>query len=444
MVPDALDSVYATSTLGLSQTITYDYNGPSVTLGVLVLNLYGGNGTAAETLSMTSSNLTADHEFIGQGGAGFFDQSGGNNSATTFVDIGSGGGAGVYSLEGDGSLEAGTAEYFGEDSGSVGNFSQSGGSNSMGSLLLGWITGSKCSYTLSGTGLLSDRGTEYVGYLGTGNFNQTGGINAVSSDFYLGYYGAGMDTYALGGGSLIVSGNAYVGGGSGIMNVGNNGQLSVAGTLTMLSGGRANLDVSNTTVGNISIGGNGIVNLNGGLTINYGSPPSDPISSVVSYLQSGYNGGTWAGTSGIISTSAQNQSGPAVTLGYADGNTDAGTAAGPNQIVVKYTLVGDANLDGLVNFQDLVAVVQNFNKPGTDWAQGNFLYGASTGFQDLVAVVQNFNKVLPPPSGSGAELGATTIPLIQSTDVQLPEPGISVLTALAAAGILGRRRRKIR
>jgi hypothetical protein len=170
------------------------------------------------------------------------------------------------------------------------------------------------------------------------------------------------------------------------------------------------------------------------------------VTSVISYLQSGYNGGTWTGTAGIISTSITGGS-PGLSLGYADGNTDSGTPAGPNQIVVKYTLAGDANLDGLVNFNDLVAVVQNFNKSGTDWAEGNFLYGSSTSFNDLVAVVQNFNKILPPPSGSDIELGTTIIPLsrgieIQPDAVRVPEPGGIGLATLACGGLLSRRRRR--
>ena len=113
---------------------------------------------------------------------------------------------------------------------------------------------------------------------------------------------------------------------------------------------------------------------------------------------------------------------------------------------MKYTLAGDANLDGLVNFNDLVAVVQNFNKSGADWAHGNFQYSASTNFNDLVAVVQNFNKTLNPAASSGDQLGGGEIALsssaqIQATDVNLPEPLAAGLLAFGAAGMLKRRRR---
>jgi hypothetical protein len=107
-------------------------------------------------------------------------------------------------------------------------------------------------------------------------------------------------------------------------------------------------------------------------------------------------------------------------------------------VLVKYTLAGDAKLDGLVNFDDLVAVVQNFNKSGTDWAHGDFYYGISTNFTDLVAVVQNFNKVLTPAGSAGETTGGSEIGLVSSTDVQLPEPCVAGM-ALGAASLLERR-----
>jgi hypothetical protein len=186
------------------------------------------------------------------------------------------------------------------------------------------------------------------------------------------------------------------------------------------------------------------------VAINFGSPANDPVASISTLLASGYNHGLWTGT-GINSSTAAAGSNPALAVGYADGNTDTGSQAAPNQILIKYTLAGDANLDGLVNFADLVAVVQNFNKAGTDWAQGNFAYGASTSFADLVAVVQNFNKVLAPAFTAGvgtpdnfANLGVSTPLTISNTSVQLPEPGAAGSLLVGAAWLAGRGRKKPR
>jgi autotransporter-associated beta strand protein len=206
---------------------------------------------------------------------------------------------------------------------------------------------------------------------------------------------------------------------TGTVRLANNTHTTTFTSLTINSG--STLDITNNTV-----------------AINFTSPATDPVVTIAANLTSAYSTGLWTGAGITSTTAATNPS--ALAVGYADGNIDTGTPAAPNQILIKYTLAGDANLDGLVNFTDLVAVVQNFNKPGTDWAQGNFGYGASTNFNDLVAVVQNFNQILTPAGSSGDQLGGTPIQ-IQSLDVQLPEPGAAGLLILSAA-ILKRRRNR--
>jgi hypothetical protein len=159
------------------------------------------------------------------------------------------------------------------------------------------------------------------------------------------------------------------------------------------------------------------------LGVDYGTGNASPLSTIVGYLK----GGT------IFSSTVNANSSDA--LGYADGSLDGGTAAQPGQVLVKYTLNGDGNLDGVVNFQDLVVVVQNFNKSGTDWATGNFNFGASTNFGDLVAVVQNFNKVLTPAAGSGEQLGGMPSPIGQKAVVAVNQYQSTALANLAVAAI---------
>jgi hypothetical protein len=141
-------------------------------------------------------------------------------------------------------------------------------------------------------------------------------------------------------------------------------------------------------------------------------------------------------------------------IGYADGNTDQGTAAGPNQVLVEYTLAGDANLDGTVNFADLLVVAQNFNHTHDthgnpiDWADGDFNYDGVVNFADLLLVAQNFNKKLSAgqleqlPGSFDAEWNLALAEVQASETNNVPEPPALALLCITACGLFARRRRR--
>jgi hypothetical protein len=310
-----------------------------------------------------------------------------------------------------------------------------GATNTM--ALFGNISGPG-SFSLGGAGTAVLAGSNSY----AGPTTASGGRLIIGSTFGLPHAGAlvdNADVKILAGtaGAPVVTGRIT---GTGALSLGNGGGTVAYAQIASNTG--------TSTLANLKINAGSTLDIsNNTLLINYGSAANDPVVSVVGALTSGFNGGPWTGTGLRSSTAAAGGVGETLSVGYADGNIDVGTPAGANQLVVKYTLAGDANLDGLVNFNDLVAVVQNFNKAGTDWAHGDFLYGASTNFNDLVAVVQNFNKVLTPAGSADVSIGGTTIALgqsaeVQSTAVELPEPcGMAVIGA-GAAGLLARRRRR--
>lgn len=110
---------------------------------------------------------------------------------------------------------------------------------------------------------------------------------------------------------------------------------------------------------------------NNDLIIDYAGS-SDPVAQVVDMLKEGYAQSAWNGT-GIISSMAADT--PGTTLGYADTASFplasvGGQTLDSTSIVIKYTYIGDANLDGVVNAADLALM----SPTGTTWTQGDFNY----------------------------------------------------------------------
>jgi hypothetical protein len=136
---------------------------------------------------------------------------------------------------------------------------------------------------------------------------------------------------------------------------------------------------------------------------------------------------------------------PNTAFGYLDSAFDPaltsydGVPLDANALVIRKTLKGDANLSKVVEFQDLVALAQNYNGTGKEWYQGDFDGDGDVDFQDLVPLAQNYNGSLL-DGGQLAALGdgfAADWALAQSL---VPEP--TSLTALVAVGAIFKRRRR--
>jgi hypothetical protein len=206
--PGANDAVNIRLTDGANHTITYDYAGAAITLAQLNVDVTGA-GTTTATLSMSANNLTSNNEWIGYSGRGTFEQSGGTNTIAVgtgsfnFLDIGVfAGSKGTYNLSGTGSLVVDTIEYVGDVG--TGVFNQTGGTNSITgptpNLYLGYnVSGTGGTYNLSGGALSTIEGLEAVGYKSVGTFNQSGGTNDAN---YLSVGENATGTYTLSGGTL--------------------------------------------------------------------------------------------------------------------------------------------------------------------------------------------------------------------------------------------------
>jgi hypothetical protein len=202
------------------------------------------------------------------------------------------------------------------------------------------------------------------------------------------------------------------------------------------------------TLNELTVSGAGVFDItNGHLYIDYGSS-SDPVSTIAGYIKSGYNGGSWNGP-GIISSTAQTPTdGFKYGVGWADGADGIVSGITSGEIEIKYTLLGDANLDGTVNGSDFSILASNFGKGFTNWDQGNFLYTSSINGSDFSALAANFGQG---DSGADASVSAADVAALDAfaaandlpmpTFASVPEPAGGVTLFCVAAGALKRRRR---
>jgi hypothetical protein len=73
------------------------------------------------------------------------------------------------------------------------------------------------------------------------------------------------------------------------------------------------------------------------------------------------------------------------------------------------TVLGDANLDGTVDFNDLTIIAQNYGKTGATWNDGDFNSDGVVDFTDLTAVAQNYGTVLPADTPDTSDWGTLTL-----------------------------------
>jgi autotransporter-associated beta strand protein len=183
----------------------------------------------------------------------------------------------------------------------------------------------------------------------------------------------------------------------------------------------------------------------GGLAVDYEAGNS-PAESIRSAIISGRADGTWNGL-GIQSSVAAAT--PARAVGYgeaaqvlgATGGDFMGTPVDGDTFLARYTVVGDATLDGRVGFADLVALAQNYNTNTGDvpWNRGDFTYDGNVDFGDLVALAQNYNSALPLAAIPGAPAGFDEE--LARAFAQVPEPGMLAMIGAAAAALSLRGRR---
>ena len=139
-----------------------------------------------------------------------------------------------------------------------------------------------------------------------------------------------------------------------------------------------------------------------GLIIDYSG--SSPLTSIRTWLTSGYAGGAWNGNGIRSSTAAAT---PNRALGYAESAalfssfpaTFLGQQVDNTAVLVRYTRYGDADLSGNVNLNDFNRLATSFGQGNTAWSQGNFNYDNNTNLNDFNLLASNFGQAAAEPDG---------------------------------------------
>ncbi len=214
------------------------------------------------------------------------------------------------------------------------------------------------------------------------------------------------------------------------------GKLSGSGTLTINSSGRLTLPSGSglSAQAALTVSGGTLDITNNSFAINYGVSNVSPLATIVADIKAGYNGGHWTGTGITSSTAAADN---LHAIGYADSTTPAVSG----QILLKYTLYGDANLDGVVDGDDYTLIDNGFNNRLTGWRNGDFNYDGVVNGDDYTLIDNAFNNQSIVATAAVEMVSIDTAQIFDSSSSAVPEPGTIGLLAIGIFGLTDRRRR---
>jgi hypothetical protein len=134
------------------------------------------------------------------------------------------------------------------------------------------------------------------------------------------------------------------------------------------------------------------------------------LTTIYNQLKAGFNHGRWNGTTGIISSTAHGDTRFLRTLGYrAGGVTFDSINSGANDVLVKYTYYGDADLSGAVNGADYQQIDSGFGMHSTGWMKGDFNYDGIVDGTDYSLIDNTVNQI--------SSTGATPLVLVAGAPI---------------------------
>jgi hypothetical protein len=114
-------------------------------------------------------------------------------------------------------------------------------------------------------------------------------------------------------------------------------------------------------------------------------------------------------------------------------SASSNTASASTTLTKAYATPGDANLDGVVNFSDLLILSQNYNTAsGAGWATADFNGDGVVNFSDLLLLSQNYNTALA--ADTGTDWGTLTEVPAGAAAAASSSSSSSAAAALASGG----------
>jgi len=274
-------------------------------------------------------------------------------------------------------------------------------------------------YTLSGTG----------GIGGAGSLTQSGSGTVTL---------ATPNTYS--GGTFVTNGTLKIAPTGSTISALPTGPLPISGSGAVkladnVTAGTA-LGTSNVNITSLSITGTGTLDIgNNRIIVDY-TTGNDPIASIALWIKNGFY--DLAGPQIISSDIAADDAASHLSygIGYADGADGVVAGLPSGEIEIMFTLLGDANLDGIVNSEDFTPFSANVGKNGS-WDQGDFNYDGTVNSEDFTPFSANLGKSASLAAAAGGLEVANGISL-----ANVPEPACGSLLLVGVASLLSRRSRR--